>query len=341
MDPCSAATQIVSAVRSMKIDASDCADNYLLNLVDEQLLEAVATLECAYVRKRLTELAARVSRLTLQSASSWGDFYTTYGELEVFEYLHRRGLSPEAVPEKENEKTPDFVLRSAEPEIHIEVKSYLPEIQGDKPGKARLDEYQDRSLAAKIGIEDRIRSGRQAFGENWFRPLGDGSRSNVIESLRRKIVQNYDSRQFSRKNTALAINAKALLLPEQVRDSAMAIHTSGPLHYPASGTLWMLALGKQGWPVFSEPEFEGKENIVGTLGQDGILRTDDYKDVYAIIWFGHFQGGRIEQEGSGFFLREYDPTDKALPFLCNMAEWGNDGVNTRAFKLLREEHGAG
>src|SRR5690606_488937 len=96
-----------------------------------------------------------------------------------------------------------------------------------------------------------------------------------------------------------------------------------------SGLLWNAALGKQGYPVFKQIEFEGKGNIEGELEREGILTHHPY--IQAICFMG-YSLSTVSPTVIGFYNNR-TITDASVTFLNSFCDFTNDDLNSYGFQI--------
>lgn len=197
-----------------------------------------------------------------------------YGEAVVYGMLSKH-FKTRRVDARDN-SMPDFAcLLPDGKEFFVEVKS-LDIVQG----QFRAGQMHEDAMQQNIELEDQLRQGRRvatavreiapfkpAFDDGSYDPR---SLLTVINTFINKSGSAFKSTQFSQGPTFAFILSDRLVVPGGKYNVAPHYYERGGCAI-VSGILWNVCFGKQGWPIFRMPEFEGKPGLEGYMTLNGLL----------------------------------------------------------------------
>ena len=256
--------------------------------------------------------------------------------VEVYnEVLNYHLLSQKVViePVKENNsKTPDFLIRNNSDNFYLEVKTL-----GFNDGGINYIKTIEDGLESKINIEDQIHSGKRvASAITVIAPLRKDkgyspfSVKHIIEIVVRKIEQNLKKEQFEVGDTFLLVDLHLIPLPSNWCEASVPIYQEPDNQSMVSGTLWNISFGKLGDRIFKGIEFEGKNNIEGELGRDGIFANRPWIKALCFRVYNLNDDSYVV----GFYRSKDE--GKYSGVLSMFCDFLNDELNTFGFEVLRK-----
>lgn len=257
-------------------------------------------------------------------------FVQLIGEAQFWKMAKDRGVELDRIPERKNEKTPDFCLSgvSGTPPC-FEVKT-LSVVDGEF-NLARLDEA---SFQAQLALSAQVAEGRSvATAITSASPHGaveDGkTMTTIIRNLIKKTENNIKSNQFAKAPTCLVLNLMLVDGYYNGNGSLRPITFGYPDDWQVrSGAYWNLAFGQPGNLVFGLAESEGKPSVEGSLGCEGILHA--HPEIRALLLVVHTLNaeptiyGLAREVDADRWLEDLEPLGDAFVRLVGN-NWNDDG----------------
>lgn len=199
--------------------------------------------------------------------------YEAFAEINFYLRMKAKGVALSRTPGtgKDRQKRPDFVHQRGTGQLYFEVKAL--EIADPI---FRHKELADRALNIAADLDARARKPGIHFGE----PLeisgpkqGHGVVKRIEETIK-KVTNNVKTGQIYYGPTILVVGLGRFAGMPQEASGLLPVffHDAPPAVSSVSGELWQIGFGKAGEQVFELPESDGKSNLAGHQGEDGILR---------------------------------------------------------------------
>ncbi len=265
----------------------------------------------------------RAKGLPLDIDSSWTTFYQDFNELIIRLDLENKGFNVSKIREG-CDKSPDYRIHYEDCDIYGELKSL-----DFASGQYNHQKTQKDFLDANVKLEEQRKRGqRVCISETVVSPWGENTPDDaitIIKKLQEKILQNFKADQFKLGNTVFFISLNMLLLKSPIQKTIYPVFEDEISL--VSGILWNLAFGKEGDNIFDYVRFEGRENLIGTLNTEGLLRQGEQKDLDLIkaLIFCENKEGIIE------YYSLYRSKDEGLPtthFAKDISKKVNDDLNS-------------
>lgn len=217
-------------------------------------------------------------------------FIQLVGEAQFWQMAKERGVDLGRIPERNNEKTPDFRLAAVAglaPCFEVKTLSVVG-------GAFHLAEMDERSFEAQLSLSSQISDGRLvATAITEVSPHGvinDGKNMTaIIRNLIDKSNNNFKSDQYAAAPTCLVLNLMLIDGYYNGNSSLRPVAFGYPDEWQIrSGAYWNLAFGRPGNLVFGVVEFGGKPSIEGQLDREGILYA--YPEIQALLIIVHTLG---------------------------------------------------
>ncbi|WP_193314151.1 hypothetical protein [Xanthomonas sp. LMG 12461] len=257
-------------------------------------------------------------------------FIQLVGEAQFWRMAKERGVDLERIPERSNEKTPDFRLAGVAglaPCFEVKTLSVVG-------GEFHLAEMDEISFKSQLSISSQLSDGRlMATAITEVSPHGvinDGKNMTaIIRNLIDKSNNNFKLDQYSAAPTCLVLNLMLIDGYYKGNSSLRPVAFGYPDKWQIrSGAYWNLAFGQPGNLVFGVVEFEGKASIEGQLDREGILCA--HAQIQALLIIVHPLGeeptiyGLAREADTDKWLEELKPLGDAF---CKLAgeNWNDDG----------------
>lgn len=305
------------------------------------LLQSMSLSLCQEIDREATidGFVDEASKEILALLGSYGGGYTeqlktafdVFVECSIYLELKNKGINVARVPEV-REPRPDFLVTDEGGEIYFEAKAL-----GWARGRENYDSAMDSGMAAQIDLQDQIDSGKNvASAISEISPLGSTKESfecppkYFVEAVVNKLRQNINAKQFALGPTFLICDLTSLAHPSDPVESSTAAYREPQYCSICSGELWNIAFGTVGAPMFRQIEFEGKENICGTLRVEGILNENEF--VKGILFRTRSLDGEVKYVA---LVRQadFDTYGNLLTTICGFV---NDERNSFAFEIENE-----
>ena len=208
------------------------------------------------------------------------EFAQKMGEVHFYCLCLERDIVLNKIKESKKISTPDFSFLDGEKEFYFEVKT--PSVVGGDKG---LEE----DIETGFKVKHYLSEGQNRSAITELKPYGEmvekyGHIRSSIKVLSEKIVQNYKSKQFLKKNTFLVVNLSMihnLITEPEELNPVYSLRKCR--HIVVSGIFWMMAFRKVGMAVFGVPlKTHGfKHGIDGYCDDNGILIN--YEEIEGIL----------------------------------------------------------
>ena len=231
-----------------------------------------------YVHKSKAELSKFLGQQNMAlDERSTREFIQILGEIHFYALCLKKSFNLGRVREGTDE-SPDF-CKLSDPTVCFEVKT--PSLKGGEQAIATLIE---QSYRGRLEIQDQLDAGNSvAFSEQAIQPYGSVERekqvSHMIKVLQDKLRQNLHNGQFISAPTYLVCSLLLLTTGGTTAEMLRPAYCSRGLYdyfQPITGELWMVAFSDRGMLIQSEPAFEGKPSIEGTIDSVGILSDAEF-----------------------------------------------------------------
>lgn len=317
--------------------------NPLLNSFEQFALERIdnEALTDPFIRTKKKNILDLIKDLKIDFNPKLKSAFDEYIEALTYLHLKTKFSTVERIPETTN-KTPDFkiVFTSSTNQEETSHSAYAElKTMSYAFGNINYKEAMEQGLRSSLDVEKQIKEGKRiAFGESviqpWFNPNKDYdpySVKYVIEALNEKIDQNIKAGQYAMGDTVLLVDLTQMILPAGYMEGGTPFHVSARRSSIASGVQWNVAFGKQGHNILRPIEFEGKENIEGTLEKEGILWKYPFIKAICFIDQPSTEDGRPTVLG---LHRNDTESDNVIAFLYQLCDFVNDDANTEGYKLF-------
>lgn len=244
--------------------------------------------------------------------------FEAYAEAVVLKELQKKsaryGFRVRRVAEQKDAKTPDFECVGPEERFFIELKT-LDMTGGIWSAKGLAE----RAFENQVRLDARRRPG-VTFGEPLeIAPFGDKvgplMSAAVLDIYIDRVNNNIAKSQVTTGPTFLMIFGQRLPLDTDDPSCLVPTYFFEAAHpteeFPGecvSGDWWHVGFGRLGDQILTQSEFEGKGNLGGRLGRDGVLVAHPY--LIGLSIFGRLMSG---SQFRIYTLAQTD-RDKADPF---------------------------
>lgn len=281
----------------LKQETNQLTHNPLLNCFDQDDLERIdhKANSDSFIAEKKRNILNYIKNTNIDFDPQLIRAYDEYSEAMTYFLLTEKFDKVRRVPESKS-KTPDFEIEfECNDSGKTEVCSVYAELKSLSfaDGNLNYKKTMEQGLNAQIDLERQLNQGRKvatAFTE--IQPLLKKNKNYdptsikyLIEVLIEKIEQNIKEGQFSLGDTILLIDLKQLGSLSPYMESATPVFQEKMYQSLVSGIQWNIAFGKVGQLVFKPIEFEGRDNIEGELGREGILVKRNF--IKAIIFINY------------------------------------------------------
>ncbi|WEA01781.1 hypothetical protein [Mucilaginibacter sp. SJ] len=132
-------------------------------------------------------------------------------------------------------------------------------------------------------------------------------------------------------DTVLLIDLKQLVIPTYLTEGGVPVTFDRQMYSLISGVQWHTAFGREGDPIYKQPNFEGSANLDGRLERNGILLDHEY--IKAVIFFEY----RLSDKEPKFLglYRSRNITQGVRTFLYQVCDFINDELNSEGWQNNR------
>lgn len=311
-------------------NSSEVGGNRYLQLLLELVkdIEADSRNELDDAKNRLHDLLSD-ENMALDAHLS-RKFIEELGEVHFHVVSKREGLDLVKIPERPDEKTPDFKICGG-PDVYFEVKT--PSVVG---GDFGMKQTMENSWQGRIELENKIEKGQRiALVEQVVAPYGNVPHEKrlkcAITVLQNKIRSNIKQGQYLMGPTYLVCSLLVLHPYGGKTKSVLrpVFRSTADLPYYVSGHLWMTAFSEPGMIIHSEPEFAGSAAIEGKIEHAGILVGNDYSFIEGIIFVIYDFHGYSRML---CLVRSFDQIAYPVQGLVRLKGW-NDPTDSNGWQL--------